>query len=430
MRSALAVLGVVAAICAAGVERAWGAPSPVTIDDPEPALTKGDGGNLTAALGFTNVTNGDVTLKLEPANASDSDCRPTADPSSLLKAQHTDVEVTIPNKCLVPETGFAFDVAATPTGEPAVSFRVTSKPKPEEDPPWGWLWIFPALLLVMAFVVWQRVKRWDPPGRATRNVTQPLKYMPATWSFKDSWVTNVTVAAGVLTGIFGTAETVKAFLGEEAEKSLALATVAAAVAVAFTAAAPIIVLATKVDKASDDKTKVVSLGGLLLAAIVTLAGALGQVVLVTRSAWDLDLDGFEKSSVAFAVAAAVLLLVYGLRGLLEALETGLTAPKKKKGLKQATRKRGARRLATKVKADETIDSAKVDTLLVEAMREDDMADFVGGAYTVAEKLRADADIDSNKVDSALAELASEAPAEVDDEVGDDDYAPVRRAAVL
>jgi hypothetical protein len=67
---------------------------------------------------------------------------------------------------------------------------------------------------------------------------------------------------------------------------VALATVGAAFAVAFISAGPIIVLATK-SKVGDHFT----VGGVLAASAVTLAGAFGELYVVYESGAQLDLNG-------------------------------------------------------------------------------------------------------------------------------------------
>ena len=117
---------------------------------------------------------------------------------------------------------------------------------------------------------------WDGPGDDDRRPSTELQYLDAGWSFKDSWVTNVTDAGGVLTGIFGSSDTVTAILGEDAESAVALATVGAAVAIAFVSAGPIVLTATK-------KKGKLLVWGFLAAAAVTLTGAGGELWIVYRS---------------------------------------------------------------------------------------------------------------------------------------------------
>ena len=137
-----------------------------------------------------------------------------------------------------------------------------------------------ALALGAALILWKKVKR---------SIDTPLEYLGGTWSFKDSWVSNVTVAAGLLTGLFGSTEVVNAILGDETDSAVALATVGAAIAVALIASAPLILEATKVKVAAKVEAEAVpkgkvgpgkdyfSLGGLVAATVVALAAAFGEL---------------------------------------------------------------------------------------------------------------------------------------------------------
>ena len=310
-------LAVLAGLVLPGV--AWAQATPVTIDDLTPALAEGEGGSSSVSLGFTNLTGESITLTPTASDATDTGCRLTADKSTLPRAEHTDVEVTVPAGCKIGEDGIDFKVTAeVPKAEPFV-FEVTAAPKPDTaKPEWDALWAFPVALVAMLvaaiffFFAWRT--QHSPPN-------QPLQYLEDTWSFSDSWVSNVTVAGGLLTGIFGTSDVVTALVGEEADSSVALATVGAAVAVAFIAAGPLLVLATR-SKTGDFFT----VGGLLAASAVTLAGAFGQLWVIYRAGEALDLGGWEDKVIILAAAAAVLLAVYAVRSLSATLKQGTTPP--------------------------------------------------------------------------------------------------------
>src|SRR5256885_2506755 len=83
-----------------------------------------------------------------------------------------------------------------------VAFAVSAAPGPVAKPAWGNLWAFPialgAILFAVAvfFVDWSLSKPAAPRVKADEmpvKLSQPLKYLGATWSFDDSWVSNVTV---------------------------------------------------------------------------------------------------------------------------------------------------------------------------------------------------------------------------------------------
>lgn len=298
--------------------RASAAPA-ITVDTRGPALARGEGGRVTAALGFTNLADAPIELTAAPVDASDLGCRVTLAPARVPPAEHSDVTATIVPGCNVGQDGFDFVVSASEGTSSRGDFRITAAPKPStSDPEWNALWAFPLVLGVLALVVLGYFLI-ALPGRTP--VSQPLPYLEATWSFSDSWVSTVTVAGGLLTGVFGSTDVVTSLLGREADNAVALATVGAAAALALIGAGPIVLLATK------SKSKhFFTVGGLLMASVVTLSGAFGEIWVVYRSGRQLDLGGWEDKIVVAAGLAAVLLAVYAARSLSATLRQGLDEP--------------------------------------------------------------------------------------------------------
>jgi len=130
------------------------------------------------------------------------------------------------------------------------------------------------------------------------------------------------VVGGLLTGIFGSSDVVKS-LGNDANSTVALATVGAAVAVAFIAAGAVFLLATK-SKRGDYFT----VGGLLGASAIVLAGASGELWVLYRSGEKLDLGGWQHTipKVLFCGALALLAL-YAFRTIPATLKHGLNQPR-------------------------------------------------------------------------------------------------------
>lgn len=299
----------------------------ITIDDSSPTLEVLDKGGWTSSLAFTNLTDEALLVSVEAAVATDAGCTPTLDKTSLPPAEHATVVVTIPAGCQVREDGFDFRVKAAGAAGPVKTFEITAAPKPDGPvSEWEALWAFPIAfgsLIVGAlvlFLIWDAKDTQNPKDTQNRSITQPLKYLDASWSFKDNWVSNVTVGAGLLTGIFGSSSAVKSILGEDADRSIALATVGAAISVAFIAAGPLVLLSTK-----QREENAITVFGLLAAAVVTLTGAFGELWVVYRSGSLLDLGGWEDNQLVFIVPAALLLL-YAKKTLIDALERGTTRP--------------------------------------------------------------------------------------------------------
>lgn len=349
----------------------------LTIDSRSPALAERDGGGWTTSLGFTNLTDRAIALTAQPNETADAGCTLALDKNELPAAEHAVVKVTIPAGCKVGEDGIDFTVSASTDSAPPITFVVTAAPKPDDaKPKWEALLAFPialGALLVGAVLFMALSSDGRPPNK-------PLKYLKAAWSFKDSWISNITILGGLLAGIFGSSEVVKAFLGEDAESSVALATVGAAVAVAFIGVGPVVLSATKT-KEGDFFTA----GGLIVASAVTLAGAVGEIWVLFESGRTLDLAGLEDWAWAMALAAAVLLGVYGIRTLLATLRHGLNPPQPPP-------------------ASDTIVAAKM----------------------VVEALKQLPDIDAKKLDDAV-EAVTDAYPTVGTSPGDDFPRPVRSA---
>jgi uncharacterized membrane protein len=307
---------------------AWAAPASVTIDDPAPALTERDGGGWTVALGFTNLTTDEIGLAAEPAEPADAGCQLTLDKSSVPGASHLGVTVTIAAGCAVAEDGIDFIVDATDGRETSLGdFEVTAAPKPDtEDPNWSALKVFPIALGVLAVLGGILYLVWDARDSNDHRITETLKHLDASWTFKDNWVSNVTVAGGLITGIFGSSEVVKAILGEDSDRSIALATVGAAIALAFIGAAPLVLMSTK--KRTQNAKDAITVYGLLFAAVVTLTGAYGELYVVVESGSELDLGGWESKLWIVGVVAALLLALYSVRTIIATLEQGTTKPPK------------------------------------------------------------------------------------------------------
>ncbi len=152
------------------------------------------------------------------------------------------------------------------------------------------------------------------------NRGDPLRYLESTWSFKESWASNVTVAAGLIAGIFGSSDVVTNLVGDNGKSSVALATVGAAVAAALVAAGPLIVASSKT------KDDYLSVGGLLAASAVTLAGGFGEIWVLFRAGERLNLGGWQDAAAVMAVLAGLLLAWYALRSTPAVIRSGQKEP--------------------------------------------------------------------------------------------------------
>jgi hypothetical protein len=296
-------------------EIAHATPATVALDDANPTLVNsGDG--WTTSLGFTNLTDQPILVAVSQGGGSGCSVLLGSSPAQpsvqLAPVRHSEVKVTATSGCVKAMRTLAFTVSAG-----AIAFPITATTKVAAPPNWNELWAFGVslvLLTVLAAVLW---RFWRKGGE---RFWEPMLYLSDTWSFKDSWVSNITVGGSLLTGVLGSSTVVKAFLGEGADAAVALATVGAAIAVAMVGAGGLVLLAAKT------RAGKFTVGGVLLAAAITLSGATGELWTVYRSGRKLPLGDLSSGLPFIAGAALLLLLVYAARSLLTLLDQGTTRP--------------------------------------------------------------------------------------------------------
>ena len=315
---------------------------------------------------MTNITAEEVGLTAEPADERPG-CALTPTPSKLPPTQLTKVTVAVPAACKAKE-GITINVNLTGGSGSQQAFAVNPAAKPSAEPlDWQQLWAFPIALAASILFALALYMYWSVGNSKSTGLFQALDGLGSTWSFKDNWVTNVTAVGALLTGIFGTSSVVKAFLGEEAEASIALATVGGAVALAFVAAGPIVLLATKSYKDVGDPPKrgdAFTVFGLLLAAATVLASAFGQLWVVRATGANLDMAGLEDWLWVPFGAATLLLIVYAWRVLPDLLARGVEKPAAAPSVMDA-----AKLIAEVLKSKDDIKASAVDAA-VEEMREE------------------------------------------------------------
>lgn len=308
------------------------------VDTTTPKLVEAEDGAWKVDVVLTNVTGEELTLSAQPADLEDTGCRLQV-PKSLPPAQQSAITVGVPAVCQLSGKNFKFEIDAETADNPiAASVPFTAGPKPdsEETPNWDALSAFPValgiltLVALMLFVRWKRLGfmgQKPPPGddgdrdgepAPKRSHRTPLSYLDQSWSFKESWVSNITVGTALITGIFGSSEVLTAMLGDDAKESLAVVIVASAAAALLVALGPVVLAATKT------KSDKFSAGGLFVATVVVLAGALAEVFVVAESATRLDLGGLEDWVPWAAAMVGALLLLYTFRNVDSTLRTGTT----------------------------------------------------------------------------------------------------------
>jgi hypothetical protein len=311
----------------------------VVLADSSPAISDADGGAHATTLALTNLTDSAATLNATPTQTARG-CQLSLKPAMLPAAEGASVEVSVPAACEIPKTGFSFDVVAkTPTGGEQAALPVITKPASEKaSANWKVLYVYPAMIAVLlaaALVLLLRARF----GGLKRPLKTRLEHLPDAWTFKDSWASNVTVAGALLTGVLGTSDVVKTFLGEKADAALAVATVGAAISAALVGAAGIVAIAFRGKKQAGKYFFTV--GGLYAAVTVAMIGAFGELVVVADSASRFDMKGVEDWVWPIFALAGLLLAFYALRSVPQTIDVGMTSLTKKKTKKTTTsHKRG------------------------------------------------------------------------------------------
>jgi hypothetical protein len=301
----------------------------LVLDDPEPAL-KQDGDAWKIAVGLTNIGDAPVTVtpvSTKPAVTADDGCAVSLkDAKPIPPAQHADIEVRYSAGCEIPDSGVAFRLDTDATPAQAIG-PLSAAPKDDGDVEWIALVSFPIAWVLGTLLLWAAVKfkTLKRKGGIPVKPSDALTYLPATWKFGDSWATNITLLAGVLTSVVGTSGVVKAILGEDADSAIALATVGAAIAGVIIGLGAVVLQSVKTvdqDKGVDAYTG----WGLVTAGGVTLAGAYGQLWVTYRMGSKLTLGGVQDRLWIPMGLAGVLLAVYACRNVRTTIRAGATPP--------------------------------------------------------------------------------------------------------
>ena len=172
----------------------------------------------------------------------------------------------------------------------------------------------------LAALGWKKLVEVPLPQPYTLRST--VANLEAGWSFKDSWVSNLSVATTAFLSLATSADLFTAILGKEPKTALGVMTVGGLVAVV------VIGLGNTLVKLVGPSTKVVTVGGLLLSTVLVVFGAGLQTVTVGVAAADALGRGATVSIAALVLTVAVCagLVAYGGKTLGEAIRDGVAAP--------------------------------------------------------------------------------------------------------
>jgi hypothetical protein len=345
------------------------APVSLVVNTLTPEVEAGSGNTSKLGLTFTNIS--DEVFVLTPKAVAQPNCELTLSKNQLPSGVTTAVDVEIQPSCDADDR-LKLELASASKAGPGQTFEIDPKGEAAAGPTWKQLLAFPiALVVSLLLTLVIALRYWEPGPGANRNLTQPLKHLESTWKFNDNWVTNVSAVGALLTGFFS-ASTAKSFLGDDAEAQVALATVAAAIALAFVAAAPVVLLALKSLKAEKNKKGEVigrgdwfTVGGLACAAALVLASAAGQLWVVLQVALNTEIGSPAEAFSILAVGlAGLLLLVYSIRSLRDLLARGTEKSKEPK----AVEIRAAETIARAIKANREVEKGAPPKKIAEVER--------------------------------------------------------------
>jgi hypothetical protein len=321
-RFALLIALLVALLLPAG---ARAADATFVLDGTTTTLTPMAGGKgWTAKVGLTNLTRGAVTGTVASAAGG---CALTVANGlatfTVPASQHTDLTIHVPASCTraAGEDGLAFTVAGPDGASLGVIASLAAKATPFAWNPFIAFLVALGVALAWVSTIYEWWRRHGGKGRPN-GLFAALAGLDKSWSFSDSWVSNLTAAAGLVTVGLGSSDALETLLGDAGKTTLGAATVAGAVALALTGAAGVVVLSFK--RAAADG---VAVGGLLGGAWLAFAAALGQIwtVSLLLSKVDLGTVGYWVV-IGGAVAATLLLGWYAWASLRDFLTAGTKPP--------------------------------------------------------------------------------------------------------
>ena len=188
----------------------------------------------------------------------------------------------------------------------------------------------PAQYAALQAIVQERMDTLTTPGQepdpALSWVTLParkyaygsvIENLEAGWSFKDSWVSNITVVATAFIALLTSTDALTAFLGDEPEATLGVMTVGGLIA------AVVIGIANTLVKLIGPSTSKVTVLGLIVSTSVVVFAATLQAVTVGLAARAELADTVLGSAVeVLTVVVCSMVVVYGARSLHEAIHQG------------------------------------------------------------------------------------------------------------
>jgi hypothetical protein len=292
------------------------APVDVVIDSTAIELQPGEGDSHTGKLTLANIS--DAVVQLEPTVSADDGCSVTADPTSVDPGRRTPVTLAFGAGCDV-EDGANVQLSLGQSVKPPV-FLIKASAVEDETPNWdilvyAFLFGLGVGVAVLAYMV-SRIGMHNVKGIPKLGFGTELKHLGTDWSFKDNWVGNVTIGSAALVALLAASDVLEAVLGEKPEAALGLLAVTGALAAVFVAIGPLLIKMIGKDMA------VPTIGGMVLAAFVSLLGVIGQIAAVTWQGAELTSGGVELGVILLGLAIGGVVTIYAGKALWTYAEMG------------------------------------------------------------------------------------------------------------
>jgi len=336
---AVAIVGLLT-VTSATVGSAQAGPT-VEVDSGAPTVVHEVDGTYTYSATMTLNDSGramGITV-----GASDPTCHPNQYPI-LEPGVATKVKLTFPAACHL-DTVDTLAIMVIPFENMAgASTGVVVQPNvtpASDDPKYGNMlagYAFPLVLsIVFAVLAWWRHKRIVREAKDNKHavesiaVQQRFPGLDKKWTWSDSPLANVTLAAAVVTGVLGATSPVERILGDEGKNQATVIIVAAALTAALVASAPVILELGR-NEIYNEKRSTVSAAlnsytplGLLAAATVVLTASLGLVLTSSITLWKDSPVGSWAIFLSDLLVTA-LVLAFAWRSTQRTLLVGVTKP--------------------------------------------------------------------------------------------------------
>ncbi|WP_375425827.1 hypothetical protein [uncultured Friedmanniella sp.] len=312
----------------------------VLIEDTSVTASRDEKGVITTDLTLVNLSGSDQTLVGEVTTSSG--CTATVDDRILEPHQAGTVTLTFPASCFPsPPSALTLDLDGDGDGDGGLPVVTVQPPVQASD--WAPLrWgvvggvIAAFLVLVAGLVAWLLARhrlstasdertasyaqtraivdsriaalgkpplQWKPLPTASYRATSVVANLESGWSFKDSWISNLTLATTAFLALATSADAATALLGEEPKAAFRVMVVAGLLS------AIVIALAGTVTKLLGPSSTSVTVLGLGLAAAMVCAAAVMQTVTIGLSAADLVASSSFRRTLAYVIMGAVMMVV-------------------------------------------------------------------------------------------------------------------------